>query len=128
MSSAQVESMSRSQANGNVARLQNIASEIASNMSASGHDQSYLQSKSKITNANAHYEVPNLSSMLYEFTNKEQDQVINAFRINSFVNIRDLPDNIAPTNVIQNIQMKMKEALAQSSVISQNKRVHMEKL
>lgn len=49
MSSAQVESMSHSQPKvkdgGNVARLQNIASEIASNMSASGHDQSYLQSK-----------------------------------------------------------------------------------
>lgn len=29
----------------NVSRLQNIASEIASNMSASGHEQSYLQSK-----------------------------------------------------------------------------------
>ena len=84
--------------------------------------------QSKITNANAHYEVPNLSSMLYEFTNKEQDQVINAFRINSFVTIRDLPDHIAPTNVIQHIQGKMKESLALSSVISQNKRVHMEKL
>lgn len=69
-----------------------------------------------------------MSSMLYEFTNKEQDQVINAFRINSFVAIRDLPDHIAPTNVIQHIQTKMKEALGQSSVISQNKRAHMEKL
>ena len=50
MSSAQVESFSNKQIkikdNGNnVSRLQNIASEIASNMSASGQDQSYLQSK-----------------------------------------------------------------------------------
>ena len=66
--------------------------------------------------------------MLYEFTNKEQDQVINAFRINSFVTLRDLPDNIAPTNVIQHIQGKMKESLAHSSVISHNKKTHMEVL
>ena len=66
--------------------------------------------------------------MLYEFTNKEQDQVINAFRINSFVTLRDLPDNIAPTNVIQHIQGKMKESLALSSVISHNKKTHMERL
>jgi hypothetical protein len=47
-----------------------------------------------------HYEVPSLASMLYEFTNKEQDLVINAFRTGNFVGLRDLPDLIAPNNVL----------------------------
>ena len=48
-----------------------------------------------------HYEVPSLSSMLYEFTNKEQTSIINAFRIGNYTGIRDLPNNIAPNNVLQ---------------------------
>ena len=37
-----------------------------------GQNSVQSQFKSKISN---HYEVPNMSSMLYEFTNKEQDRV-----------------------------------------------------
>jgi hypothetical protein len=48
-----------------------------------------------------HYEVPSLSSMLYEFTNKEQDLVLQAFRTGNFISMRDLPDNIAPNNILQ---------------------------
>ena len=65
-----------------------------------------------------HYEVPSLSSMLYEFTNKEQNQVVNAFRVGNWVQIRDLPNNVAPNNVLQQIQIKMNQALTESSVIS----------
>ena len=50
-----------------------------------------------------HYEVPSLSSMLYEFTNKEQDLVLQAFRIGNFISMRDLPDNIAPNNILQQL-------------------------
>jgi hypothetical protein len=47
-----------------------------------------------------HYEVPSLSSMLYEFTNKEQDSINKAFRIGNYVSLRDLPDNSAANNVL----------------------------
>ena len=48
---------------------------------------------SKISN---HYEVPNMSSMLYEFTNKEQDKVHQSFRVGNYVSLRDLPNLIQP--------------------------------
>ena len=48
-----------------------------------------------------HYEVPNLSSMLYEFTNKEADRVNHCFRIGNFYSLRDLPKHIFPGNVSQ---------------------------
>ena len=38
-----------------------------------------------------HYEVPNLTSMLYDFTNKEKDRIEQGFRIGNFVSLRDLP-------------------------------------
>ena len=41
--------------------------------------------------------------MLYEFTNKEQDLVLQAFRIGNFISMRDLPDNIAPNNILQQL-------------------------
>jgi hypothetical protein len=51
---------------------------------------------SKISN---HYEVPNMSSMLYEFTNKEQDRIHQSFRVGNFVSLRDIPDSLLPGNV-----------------------------
>jgi|688.fasta_scaffold322781_2 hypothetical protein len=48
-----------------------------------------------------HYEVPNLSSMLYEFTNREQDRVNQCFRIGNFLSLRHLPTFIMPGNVSQ---------------------------
>ena len=45
-----------------------------------------------------HYEVPSLCSMLYEYTNKEQDTVVNAFRSSNFVSLRDLPENFEKQN------------------------------
>ena len=46
-----------------------------------------------------HYEVPNLSSMLYEYTNREKDYVERAFRGGNYQTIRGLPDDIRPFNV-----------------------------
>jgi hypothetical protein len=66
--------------------------------------------------------------MLYEFTNKEQLQIQNAFRVGNCVNIRDLPVNIAPNNVLQQLQLNMNFAMNESSVISQNNKVHLERL
>jgi hypothetical protein len=51
---------------------------------------------SRISN---HYEVPNMSSMLYEFTNKEQDRVHQSFRVGNYVSLRDIPNNIMAGNV-----------------------------
>ena len=75
-----------------------------------------------------HYEVPSLSSMLYEFTNKEQDSVINAFRANNYFNIRDLPNHLSPNNVLQQLQANMNFAITESSIISQHNKQHMDKL
>ena len=52
-----------------------------------------------VSNISNHYEVPNMSSMLYEFTNKETDRIHQAFRIGNFVSLRDLPNVILPGNV-----------------------------
>ena len=63
---------------------------------------------SKISN---HYEVPNMASMLYEFTNKEADHVHMAFRVGNFVSLRDLPNAIMPGNVSLMQSSKMEENL-----------------
>ena len=47
----------------------------------------------------SHYQVPNLTSMLYEFTNNESERVKKAFRIGNFVSLRDLPAHLMPGNV-----------------------------
>lgn len=59
--------------------------------------QSFLQQS---TASGSHYEVPNLTSMLYEYTNKEQERVLQGFRIGNFVSLRDLPHVISAGNVI----------------------------
>ena len=46
-----------------------------------------------------HYEVPNLASMLYEYTNNEMDRVKYSFRIGNFYSLRDLPRHLLPGNV-----------------------------
>ena len=46
-----------------------------------------------------HYEVPNLSSMLYEYTHKEKDRVSEAFRTGNYHSLRDLPRHLLPGNV-----------------------------
>lgn len=51
------------------------------------------------SNISNHYEVPNMTSMLYEFTNKEADHIHQAFRVGNYVSLRDLPNVILPGNV-----------------------------
>ena len=46
-----------------------------------------------------HYEVPNLSSMLYEYTNTEMDRIRYSFRVGNFYSLRDLPRHLLPGNV-----------------------------
>jgi hypothetical protein len=41
--------------------------------------------------------------MLYEFTNKEQDAIINAFRTGNWNSIRSLPNHIAPNNILEQL-------------------------
>lgn len=45
--------------------------------------------------------------VLYEYTNKEQDVIKNAFRIGNFNSLRDLPDEIAPFAVTHNLKVKV---------------------
>lgn len=87
----------------NISRLQNLTSEIASNLSSAPETSNKFSNKGANAKPNIksmHYEVPSLCSMLYEYTNKEQDNILNAFRIGNWNHIRDLPNNIAPNNVL----------------------------
>ena len=47
-----------------------------------------------------HYEVPNLTSMLYEYTNKEQERLLMGFRRGNFVSLRDIPNDMTNGNVL----------------------------
>ena len=60
--------------------------------------------------------------MLYEFTNREQEMIVNAFRTGNHMSLRTLPDHLAPNNVSTHMQSKTKESMALSSVISNNNR------
>ncbi len=64
-----------------------------------------------------HYEVPNLSSMLYEYTNKETQVVQQAFRGGNYQSIRGLPDDIRPYSVGQAIKQRIAENALTSSII-----------
>lgn len=112
----------------NISRLQNLTSEIASNLSSAPETSNKGASNLKPNIKSMHYEVPSLCSMLYEYTNKEQDNILNAFRIGNWNHIRDLPNNIAPNNVLQQLQIKMNITNTESSVISQNNKKHREQL
>lgn len=54
----------------------------------------------------SHYEVPNLTSMLYEYTNKEQEHIQKCFRVGNFNMIRELPDKFEPNSIIDQIREK----------------------
>ena len=58
-----------------------------------------------------HYQVPNLSSMLYEYTNREKDRVGEAFRTGNYNSIRDLPRHLMPGNVSQWSKSKIESNL-----------------
>jgi hypothetical protein len=48
--------------------------------------------------------------VLYEYTNKEQELVAACFRVGNYMNLRDLPDEIAPNNVLQAFKDKLEKA------------------
>lgn len=75
-----------------------------------------------------HYEVPSLSSMLYEFTNKEQDNVMQAFRVGNWFNLRDLPHNLQPNNVLQQLQLNINFSMHESTIKGLNNKQYLEKL
>lgn len=53
-----------------------------------------------------HYELPNLTQLLYDFTNKEQDTIMRCFRVGNYNSIRDLPANLLPNAVIKMLNDK----------------------
>ncbi len=53
-----------------------------------------------------HYEVPNLRSMLYEYTNREQEVIQECFRTGNFTSLRELPDRMEPNSVIDKLRSK----------------------
>ena len=69
-----------------------------------------LVNNSQISN---HYEVPNLSSMLYEYTNSETDRIRHSFRVGNFYSLRDLPRHMLPGNVSQISKSKIDTNLYQ---------------
>ena len=68
-------------------------------MGADTEDSEGLIKGGNKSNISNHYEVPNLSSMLYEFTNNEQDRIHSSFRVGNFQSLRDLPRHLLPGNV-----------------------------
>ena len=56
-----------------------------------------------------HYEVPNLTSMLYEYTLKERDRIYQGFRVGNFVSLRDLPHDFTAGNVLNHHRDKIED-------------------
>jgi hypothetical protein len=59
-----------------------------------------------------HYELPNLTQLLYDFTNKEQDTVMRCFRVGNYTSLRDLPANLLPNAVTKMMNEKQDGNLA----------------
>ena len=55
----------------------------------------------------SHYEMPNLAACLYDYTNKEQDMVYRCFRTGNYDSLRDLPNELAPQQVIEKLKEKI---------------------
>lgn len=51
-----------------------------------------------------HYEVPNISSILHQYTHAEQEKIKYSFRVGNFHSLRDLPNNLLAghVSVLQN--------------------------
>lgn len=73
----------------------NLGGTHSSNMSQGGQNQENIPVDTSIN----HYELPNLTQLLYDFTNKEQDTIMRCFRVGSYTSIRDLPSNLLPNAV-----------------------------
>lgn len=66
--------------------------------------------------------------MLYDYTNKENDIVRNAFRTGNWDSIRNLPNDLRPFAVQQHVSRRLQEDEIHSQMVSQNKRVFKELL
>ncbi len=60
-----------------------------------------------------HYELPNLTQLLYDFTNKEQDTIMRCFRVGNYTSLRDLPANLLPNAVTKMMNDKQDNNLLQ---------------
>ena len=74
-------------------------------------DNSTDNLKNQLSKLSYHYEVPNMSSMLYEFTNREQEKIHQSFRTGNYVSLRDMPDMIIPGNVTSMLSSKIEDNL-----------------
>jgi hypothetical protein len=66
--------------------------------------------------------------VLYEYTNKELDIIKNAFRTGNYDSIRDLPNDLKPFTVQQQITKRLQMEDLNNSMVSQNKRIAKELL
>lgn len=62
----------------------------------------------------SHYEMPNLSACLYDYTNKEQDFVLRCFRAGNYDSLRDLPNDIAPQHLIEQLKEKITKNISKN--------------
>ena len=53
-----------------------------------------------------HYELPNLTQLLYDFTNKEQDTIQQCFRTGNYTSLRDLPAHLMPNAIAKALREK----------------------
>ena len=72
----------------------NLGGTHSSNMSNAPNNETI-----PMDNSMNHYELPNLTQLLYDFTNKEQDLVMRCFRVGNYTSLRDLPANLLPNAV-----------------------------
>lgn len=59
-------------------------------MAQFSHNSEQIETLPADVNYN-HYELPNLTQLLYDYTNKEQDNINRCFRIGNYNSLRDLP-------------------------------------
>ena len=59
-----------------------------------------------------HYELPNLTQLLYDFTNKEQDVIQQCFRTGNYASLRDLPVQMMPNSIAKAMRDKQDMNLA----------------
>lgn len=77
---------------------------FGSYMGPSSYDN--FSPRTGVEGGNNHFEIPNLSSMLYDYTNKEKDLIEKCWRVGNYHSLRDLPSHLAPSNVLKSYQEK----------------------
>ena len=75
---------------------------MSASMSGSGRETDAIPVDSNIN----HYELPNLTQLLYDFTNKEQEIIAKCFRVGNYQSLRDLPNSMGAGNLIKALNDK----------------------